>query len=392
MEYKNNLQNSQIPSQDSRIAPKTLLVHICCSVDSHHFLSELRAMLPDTEFIGYFYNPNIHPEEEYQLRLFDVQRSCRMLNIQLIWESYDPSDWLHESNGLEHFPEKGERCSFCFDFRLEKSAQKALELGADALSTTLLASPIKSIEQLFRQGRAIKERFGLRFLEIDVRSKGGSARQQKLAKDSRLYRQNYCGCLYALSAQRERAQKRALELCSPISKARYDEGLFAKRMAALKERDRLEAGNRDYFWGREKQLLWQNLYALLLDSHKRSIPIHVIAHSIYKGKISLTLEREIERVFYFDKEGAKAITLEHFNKLTQKSYTNIYELIYSPPAMNEELELRRKLGDSPFGISPILVFGAIPRVGDSYKLTLHSFFQEENIEKIWEIKKYSYNF
>lgn len=365
--------------------PKSMLVHICCSVDSHHFLSELRAVLPNTKLLGYFYNPNIHPEEEFDIRLLDVRRSCRLLNIELLVEPYNPAMWLQNSIGLEHYPEKSERCSFCFDFRLQKSAEVAKNLGLDSITTTLLASPMKSTEQLFIQGRIIESQNGVRFFAIDVRSRGGTARQQKLAKDTHLYRQNYCGCIYALKAQRTQSEKEALELICPLSQIRNSEGLFAQRSNALIKRDEHEAENRPYFWTKERINMWQNLHTLVLDSHGMLIPAHLIAHSSCNSRLSTKIELCHENIAYADKEGVKFIALDYFCELTKRSYGNIHELIYNPPILAIELEIRRKLGDSEFGISPILVVATLPKIGETYKITIKTISQEESIERVIQL-------
>jgi predicted adenine nucleotide alpha hydrolase (AANH) superfamily ATPase len=90
-----------------------MLVHICCSVDSHYFLARLQETFPDETLVGYFYNPNVHPYEEYVLRLQDVQRSCAALGIALIEGKYDVEGWLSDTKGLEAAPEKGARCAVC---------------------------------------------------------------------------------------------------------------------------------------------------------------------------------------------------------------------------------------------------------------------------------------
>jgi len=95
-----------------------MLVHICCSVDSHFFLEKLKEQFPKERLIGFFYDPNIHPYSEYRLRLLDVQRSCKKLGIELIEGEYDYQNWLKAVRGLEREKEKGERCRVCFDKRL----------------------------------------------------------------------------------------------------------------------------------------------------------------------------------------------------------------------------------------------------------------------------------
>ena len=150
-----------------------MLVHICCSVDSHFFLEKLQKDYPDEKLVGFFYDPNIHPYSEYQLRLLDVTRSCKRLNIELIEGEYDYENWLTAVHGLEQEPEKGKRCEVCFDKRFSVSAEKALELGEKTITTTLLVSPLKSQEQLKRVGDAFYEKNGVKFIAVDYRSGGG---------------------------------------------------------------------------------------------------------------------------------------------------------------------------------------------------------------------------
>ena len=108
-----------------------ILVHICCSVDSHFFLQKLQTIYPDKKLVGFFYDPNIHPYSEYYLRYLDVKRSCEILGIELIEGEYDFIKWLEVVKGYEDEPEKGARCSICFDRRLEVSAKKLKRLGLD---------------------------------------------------------------------------------------------------------------------------------------------------------------------------------------------------------------------------------------------------------------------
>lgn len=120
-----------------------MLVHICCAVDSHYFLEKIKEEYPNEEIIGYFYDPNIHPYSEYRLRYLDVEYSCKKLGIELLEGSYNLEEWLKKVKGLEHLPEKDERCVVCYDDRLENSVQKAKELNHNKFTTTLLISPKK---------------------------------------------------------------------------------------------------------------------------------------------------------------------------------------------------------------------------------------------------------
>ncbi len=222
-----------------------MLVHICCSVDSHYFLQELRKLYPATQFSGFFYNPNIHPHAEYLLRLADVRRSCQKLHMELIEGDYALEAWLEAIQGLEQEREKGARCNVCFDVRLEACAKMALMLGIGAFSTTLLSSPMKEQAILKAQGEAIGARYDLRFIYHNVRAQGGVERQNALAKRDKLYRQNYCGCQFALNAQRQAQNKPCIELLSPLS-GQVQPSSIQHRLELFKQRDRLETRGLDY--------------------------------------------------------------------------------------------------------------------------------------------------
>ncbi|MEA1880621.1 MAG: epoxyqueuosine reductase QueH, partial [Campylobacterota bacterium] len=150
-----------------------MLVHICCSVDSHYFLQKLQEEYPEEKLTGFFYDPNIHPYSEYYLRFLDVKRSCKMLNIDLIEGEYDVDKWLQVVKGFEDEPEKGERCGLCFDRRFEVSAKMAAEMGESSFTSTLLTSPKKSLKQLQLSGDALANKEGIAFIAPDYRKASG---------------------------------------------------------------------------------------------------------------------------------------------------------------------------------------------------------------------------
>ena len=186
-----------------------ILVHICCSVDSHFFLQELQNLHPNDEIISFFYDPNIHPFSEYQLRLLDVKRSCKILGIKLIEGNYNYEQWISAVRGLEDEPEKGARCQVCFDNRLLETAKEAKKRGFKFFTTTLLTSPKKSIEQLKIAGDLIGQKYHINFLTYDFRVGGGTNRQFAMAKEAKVYHQDYCGCFFALTKQREGQERLA---------------------------------------------------------------------------------------------------------------------------------------------------------------------------------------
>ncbi|PDW28693.1 hypothetical protein BB455_03035, partial [Helicobacter pylori] len=200
-----------------------MLIHICCSVDNLYFLKKAKEAFVGEKIIGFFYNPNIHPYSEYLLRLEDVKRTCEMLGIELLEGEYELEKFLDKAKGKELLGEKSERCFECFDLRLEASALKAFELGEEKFTTTLLTSPKKDPNQLIAKGQHIAQRHNLEFVvfrndnfehfksELDLNL-------QALARENELYRQNYCGCQFALKIQKESQNRSPFELYSPLKR------------------------------------------------------------------------------------------------------------------------------------------------------------------------------
>ena len=336
-----------------------MLVHICCSVDSHYFLQKLHEEYPDERLIGFFYDPNIHPYSEYQLRLLDVKRSCKMLGVKLIEGEYDTENWLEAVRGLEHEPEKGKRCSVCFDRRFEVSARKAQELGEKTFTSTLLTSPKKSLKQLQSAGDALAAKYGLTFLAPDYRKVSGTQEQNRIAKEDALYRQDYCGCLFGLTMQREQQEKLADELFVPISKQIQPESIEA-RIALYEKRWEYEEEKIPHKIIKQRFLNWR-LLAGLLRVRKKVLPAHFLPYSTLKGTYSRgKVEYSINQVHYMNRDEVRFISLENYNQLCQTSYKSVTQLIFAPPSFEDELKLRHFLEPDFFSLSAVLVVDTIP--------------------------------
>lgn len=171
-----------------------ILVHLCCAPDALYVVGLLQA---EYEVVGLFYNPNIHPEEEYQLRLSEMRRVSEHLKFKLIEDTYDPETWLRLTEKFKAEPEKGRRCHICFAWRLDRTARKARELQIPIFTTIMSVSPWKNAAVLNRIGRLTARKYGLSFLEADFKKKDGFNRSVRLSREFGLYRQNYCGCLYS---------------------------------------------------------------------------------------------------------------------------------------------------------------------------------------------------
>jgi predicted adenine nucleotide alpha hydrolase (AANH) superfamily ATPase len=103
--------------------------------------------------------------------------------------------------GLESEREGGARCAVCFKLRLEETVKKAKENGFDLFGTTLTVSPHKNAEIINAIGLSLSEKYGIEYLESNFKKQNGYRRSVELSKENGIYRQNYCGCEFALKVQ-----------------------------------------------------------------------------------------------------------------------------------------------------------------------------------------------
>ncbi|MBR2111716.1 MAG: epoxyqueuosine reductase QueH [Helicobacter sp.] len=394
-----------------------ILVHICCSVDSHYFLQRLREQYPDSKLVGYFYNPNIHPKTEYDLRLLDVERSCKMLGIELYEGEYDTLHWLEDVRGLEEEPEKGERCVACFDSRLIRTASFAKQKGIGTFTTTLLSSPMKERDILFTQGEKIARMHNLAFIKIDVRSNGGTQAQAQLAKKDNLYRQTYCGCKFALIKQRNAQGKLSLELVENLGR-QVMPASNEERIQVFSRRNTLEEEHVPYILTKRSIMAWRNLRStakragqpidmyVLADSKEKHnaktgeiqwIHTDVLSpYSFYKllypkdmkylqdnNHISKNSSCEIT-IGVASKDDSIFLCLQDINTLCNTQYQSVRELNANP--LSYELENALRICLCGLGsINPIIVLDS--RVESSLTIFIHSLFQEENVFRLIEGKR-----
>jgi hypothetical protein len=334
-----------------------VLVHICCSVDSHYFLQQIQKEYPNEKIVGFFYDPNIHPYSEYKLRLLDVEYSCKKLGIELIEGPYALEEWLKLVKGLENEPEKGDRCTVCFDNRLEVSVKKAIELGHDKFTTTLLISPKKSQDKLQTIGSNLSSLYNCEFIFKDYRSGNGVEMQGKEVKEHNLYRQNYCGCMFGLNAQREQQNKLTDELIYPIGQQIQPESI-EERLELYQKRNTLEKCHII----KQRFLNYRLLHAKVSIS-KEVVPSYFLCYSTLKNNNSTgRIEKTIDDVGYFNRDEIKIISLETFNKLSKKDYKTVLELVYEPLLFQHEIEIRNRLTlNNTYDVSSIIVLNEIPK-------------------------------
>ncbi|RXJ66788.1 diacylglucosamine hydrolase like protein [Halarcobacter ebronensis] len=356
-----------------------MLVHICCAVDSHYFLEKLQEEFPNEKIVGFFYDPNIHPYNEYRLRYYDVEYSCKKLGIELLEGPYNLEEWLKKVKGLENEPEKGDRCTVCFDDRLETSVKKAIELGHDKFTTTLLISPKKSQDKLEKIGKDLEEKYKCQFIFRDYRSGNGTQKQGEVVKENSLYRQNYCGCIYALNAQREHQNKIMDEMFSPISKQILPESIES-RLELYKKRDDLQEQGIPFKIIKQRFLNYRLLRGTV-KIDKKIVPSYILCYStLSKRRTSANIVYEKNEIFYLGKDEVKLLSLQIFNDIGNSSYKNVKSLIFNPPTFESELNIRDAITKNPYGLSTIIIVDEV--IDGKYEIELDSVVYEDVKEVI----------
>ena len=356
-----------------------MLVHICCAVDSHYFLEKIQEEFPNEELVGYFYDPNIHPYSEYRLRYLDVEYSCKKLGIPLLEGSYNLEEWLKKVKGMEHLPEKGDRCTVCYDDRLDVSVQKAIELGHDKFTTSLLISPKKSQEKLEIIGKKLTIQTGVEFIFRDYRSGNGGQVQGERVKENSLYRQNYCGCLFGLTAQREAQKKIMDEMFNPISNQILPESI-EERLELYQRRNDLEESGEKYKLIKQRFLNYRLLSGKVIVA-KKVVPSYIICYStINRNNTNGRIEYEKDGINYLNRDEVKIIDINTFNRFALSSYKDVKELMYNPPNFYKELEIRNKIIKNPYDLSALIVIDEIQN--EKYEIEINSETYEDIKEEI----------
>ncbi len=356
-----------------------MLVHICCAVDSHYFLEKIKEEFPNEELVGYFYDPNIHPYSEYRLRYLDVEYSCEKLGIPLLEGAYNLEEWLKKVKGMEHLPETGDRCTVCYDDRLDVTVQKALELGHNKFTSSLLISPKKSQEKLEKIGEKLTKQTGVEFIFRDYRSGNGTQIQGEKVKENSLYRQNYCGCLFGLTAQREVQKKIMDEMFNPISNQILPESI-EERLELYKKRNELERTNQNYKIIKQRILNYR-LLGGKVSVAKRIVPSYFLCYStINRNNTNGRIEYSKDGINYLNRDEIKLLSLETFNSLSNKNYKNIKELMYNPLSFEEELNIRNKIVKNSFDLSAVIILDEI--LDEKYEIELNSVTYDDVKEEL----------
>jgi len=168
---------------------KSVLIHSCCAHCAAYTVDHWRQQGYDVTLL--WYNPNIHPYMEHQRRLEAMKSLAEEMKAPLIiTEGYDIIDYFRRVVGDE-----AQRCRHCFRLRLSETAERALQNGFDAFTTTLLISPQQKHDKIRETGNELALEKGVNFLYADLRKRYSDSRH--MTKPLNLYRQQYCGCIYS---------------------------------------------------------------------------------------------------------------------------------------------------------------------------------------------------
>jgi predicted adenine nucleotide alpha hydrolase (AANH) superfamily ATPase len=191
-QYNYLLKLPEITGTDNKV-----LMHSCCAPCAGDLME--RMIESGIDLTIFFYNPNIHPKKEYEIRKNENIRFAEKLGIPFIDADYDVQNWFSRAKGLEREPERGERCTKCFDMRFERTALYAYENNFKIITSSLGISRWKNMEQINDSGvRAAGHYDGITYWTYNWRKAGGAARMYEIAKREEFYKQEYCGCIFSL--------------------------------------------------------------------------------------------------------------------------------------------------------------------------------------------------
>eukprot|EP00929_Paragymnodinium_shiwhaense_P063219 TRINITY_DN31599_c0_g2_i1.p1 TRINITY_DN31599_c0_g2~~TRINITY_DN31599_c0_g2_i1.p1 ORF type:complete len:308 (+),score=33.13 TRINITY_DN31599_c0_g2_i1:75-998(+) len=176
---------------------KKVLLHSCCAPCSGAMFEEMLSLGLDVTI--FFYNPNIHPKKEYEIRKDENKRYADKHGVPFVDCDYDADNWYTRMRGLEYAPERGVRCSECFDMRMERTALYAQENGFAVFTTTNATSRWKDVNQVNESGVKAAQRYpDVEFWEHNWQTDGFTTRKYEISAQERFYKQEYCGCAYSL--------------------------------------------------------------------------------------------------------------------------------------------------------------------------------------------------
>ncbi len=220
-------------------AKPSLLLHTCCAPCLSGVIEELYEYFDITL---YFYNPNISPESEFELRLKELYKLTEDMgysDIKIAAPPYNPLEFEKMARGLEDIPEGGKRCFLCYDLRLENTFSYAKKNKFDYVTTTLSVSPYKNAAKLNEKGEELSLKYGVKYLISDFKKKNGYKRSCENSAKYGLYRQNYCGCVYS-KALTDVKEIKYFNSGTPSEARQIREEVFIKEQGFKEEYDEID--------------------------------------------------------------------------------------------------------------------------------------------------------
>ena len=176
-----------------------ILLHVCCANCAIYPVETLRSQ--SKEVFAFFYNPNIHPYQEYQRRLETFRSFIDLYNLRAIFrDDYDLEGFIRNVVFREE-----RRCHICYQLRLEATAKIAKKGKFDAFTTSLLYSKQQKHELIIETAENISKKEHIAFYYEDFRV--GWERAIHISKHYGFYRQQYCGCIYSEKERYHRPKK-----------------------------------------------------------------------------------------------------------------------------------------------------------------------------------------
>ena len=166
-----------------------ILIHLCCANCGCYPISKLRK--ENVDIHAFYYNPNVHPYQEYNKRLMAVRKFADAWEFHIIYRDEYPLEAFLQNVVYR----ESNRCIYCYHCRLETTARVAKKGKFDAFTTSMLYSKRQKHEQIKGIGESLGKKFGIPFYYEDFRS--GYQEGIQMSKELNLYRQQYCGCIYS---------------------------------------------------------------------------------------------------------------------------------------------------------------------------------------------------
>ena len=165
------------------------LLHICCAPCANQCIDVLRT--DGIAVTGFWYNPNIHPFTEYRSRRNCVREYSQAIDLKLIEkDAYALRPFIREvSENIAG------RCVKCYEMRLFEAAKTAQENGFDSFTSSLFISPYQNHELMREVAERAAAQYGVEFLYRDFRPYFRAG--QEKARESGMYIQKYCGCVFS---------------------------------------------------------------------------------------------------------------------------------------------------------------------------------------------------